>query len=146
MFRAINIFHLALRAIISSQIGVQSHQHSQLSVQSHYLFSVLVLKVITISQLRHSKSSAFTTWRSDPSPFLSFGIQSHHHFQFWRSEPSSSSVPAFRAISIFSPAFRATFQALRAFVHLQFNIQSFCLFLVRHSELSYIYSVQRSEP
>ena len=166
MFRAINIFHLALRAIISSQIGVQSHQHSQLSVQSHYLFSVLVLKVITILSFgiqshQHSLLGVQTHHRFSASAFraitiFSFGVQSHHrsqfdvqshhHLQFWRSEPSSSSVPAFRAISIFSPAFRATFQALRAFVHLQFNIQSFCLFLVRHSELSYIYSVQRSEP
>ena len=146
MFRAINIHSLAFRATISSQFwcsesspflsfGIQSHQHSRLSVQSHHRFSASAFRAITIFSFgvqSHHRSQ--------------FDVQSHHHLQFRRSELSLSSVLAFRAISIFSLAFRAIFQALRAFVHLQFSIQSICLFLVRHSELSYISSVQRLEP
>ena len=117
-FRAINIFHLAFRAIISSQIGVQSHQHFPFGIQSHYLFSVSEFRAISMfhlafratisSQSRRSEPSAFSIWRSEPLFLLSLGIQSHQHFSLGIQSHYFFSVSAFRAISMFHLAFRAT--------------------------------------
>ena len=79
----------AFRAIIiTSQFGVQSHHRSQF-------------------RRSEPSSSLLSFWRSESSSLLSFGIQSHHCF----------SVLAFRAITIFSLAFRAVITS-------QFGVQS----------------------
>nr|CAN80951.1 hypothetical protein VITISV_016702 [Vitis vinifera] len=112
--------------------GIQSHQHSLLGVQTHHRFSASAFRAITIFSFgvqSHHRSQ--------------FDVQSHHHLQFWRSEPSSSSVPAFRAISIFSPAFRATFQALRAFFGTP-NYHIFIPFSARSHDLSLAFRVTLS--
>ena len=113
------LFSLAFKAIMHFPFGVQSHVFilafraiisSQCGVQSHYFFLVSVFRAISIfhsafraiitSQSWHSEPSAFSIRRSEPSPLLSFGVQSHHHFsvlafraiitsQFRCSEPSS---------------------------------------------------------
>ena len=103
--------------------------HFQFNVQSH-IFS-LVFKVVVCFQFR----------RSEPSSFLSFGVQSHHHF----------SVSAFKATIVFQfrhskPPSLFSFNVQshhhvfnlksRFIVHFQFSLQS------HHITLS----VQRLEP
>ncbi|RVW97368.1 hypothetical protein CK203_026315 [Vitis vinifera] len=103
---------LAFRAIIAFQFGVQSLHH----------FSVSAFRAFITSQFWHSEpssllSSAFRAiisifslaFRAFIITIFSFGVQSHHRFLVWRSEPSSLfsfgvqshhrfSVLAFRAI------------------------------------------------
>ena len=98
----------AFRATISSRSRrLEPSPLLSFGVQSHYFFSVSVFRATSIfhsafraiitSQSWHSEPSAFSIRRSEPSPLLSFGVQSHHHF----------SVLAFRTISIFHSMFRA---------------------------------------
>ncbi|RVW35306.1 Transposon Tf2-12 polyprotein [Vitis vinifera] len=142
------LFSLAFRAIVHFPFGVQSHVFilafraiisSQCGVQSHYFFLVSVFRAISIfhsafraiitSQSWHSEPSAFSIRRSEPSPLLSFGVQSHHHF----------SVLAFRAI-ITSQFWRSGPSSL-----LSFGVQSHHHFSIKHTEPS-AFSIQRSEP
>ncbi|RVW42812.1 hypothetical protein CK203_079950 [Vitis vinifera] len=116
------LFNLAFRAVITSQFGVQSHHRFLVlafrAITSQFwrsepssLFSVLAFRAIIASQFWRSEPSslffilafraiiAFQFWRSEPSSLFSFGVQSHHYFQFgiqsiitisvWRSEASS---------------------------------------------------------
>ncbi|RVW98085.1 hypothetical protein CK203_029077 [Vitis vinifera] len=77
-FRAITIFGLAFRAIIT--------------ILKPSLYSVLAFRAITIFGLAFR---AIIT-------IFSFGVQSHHYIQFWRSEPSLFSVWRSEPSSLFS--------------------------------------------
>ncbi|RVW30396.1 hypothetical protein CK203_088856 [Vitis vinifera] len=80
-FRAITVFAVsAFRAIIGFQINIQSHHHH---------FSAPAFRAITIFSFGVQSHHRFLVWRSEPSLLFSFGVQSHHYFQFWRSKPSS---------------------------------------------------------
>ena len=125
----ISIFSLAFRAFTTFQFWRSELLSS--------LFSVLAFRAITIFSLAFRAFITSQFWRSEPSSLLSFGIHSHHYFQFgvqslhhyfqfWRSEPSSLlsfgvqshhrfSVSAFRAITIFSLAFRVVITSQSAF-------------------------------
>ena len=72
---------------------------------------------------------------------LSFGVQSHHHSQFWRSEPPPSfSVSAFRAIIILSFGIqsyhRLSVSEFKAIIILSFGVQSHHYSQFRSSEPS----------
>ena len=110
------LFHSTFRATIHSrfttfgvtmphfQFGVQSHHFSVSAFKAILItFSVLAFRAITIA-FPVSAFKAITTSQFDVHGCIpDFGVQSHHyHFSVWRSEPSSFSVSAFRAIDYYS--------------------------------------------
>ncbi|KAL6338312.1 hypothetical protein AAG906_018657 [Vitis piasezkii] len=158
---------LAFRAIIASQLRHSEPSTFLVRCSEQSLFSASALRAIIASQLRHSEPSTFSVrrseplsfstiiayrfWHSEPSSLLNFGVQRHHHF----------STSAFRAIIIFSSAFRAIIildfgvqshhcfsvltsafrvimsffgSAFRATIFLQFSFQSHHLSPIQHSE------------
>ena len=116
--------------IISLQFGVQSRHpfsimtfrvvHFQPSVQSHHVLSIATFRVIflsltfiVISLVQHSKP-LFSL--GIHSYYFQFGIQSHHLFIVWRSQPWFQFGIQGHHI-IFHLAFRAT-------TSFQFGVQS----------------------
>ena len=150
---------LAFKAIITSQF-----QHSKppsflnFGVQNYHRFSLLAFRVIIASQFWRSESLSLLSFgvqshhRFLVSAFRAiiasqFGVQSHHHFSVSAfMSHHRFSVLAFKAI--IASQFRrseSSFTVLRSEsssifrrseLHLQFDVQSHRLFLVRHSKLS----------
>ncbi|RVW90361.1 hypothetical protein CK203_045715 [Vitis vinifera] len=91
-FRVIITFRVAssvstFRVVITSQFDVHGHRHYFLVsafraiIEPSSLFS-LAFKAIIAFSFGVQSHHYFQFWRSEPSSLFSFGVQSHHYFQF----------------------------------------------------------------
>ena len=109
--------------------------HSQLlfqpGIQSHLVISSQV------SENRAIISSQF--WRSEPLSVFSFGIQSHHLFSAWRSEPPFLHSLTFKAIILSRLGIHCHLFGVQSYI---LGDQSHCSFL----EFRAVIHSQSSEP
>ena len=141
-FKAITIaFSVSVFRAITSQIDAQSRVFS-FDIQSHHCgilgFDVQIHHHIFVRRseppfihgLRHSESPCHTfssAFRAITSQYQR-SKPSSSHFQFWRSEPSSFSVLAFRAFIVLSfgvqSHHRFSVLAFKAIIILSFGVQT----------------------
>ena len=162
---------MAFKATISSQLGIQSHHCFSVTtfrviflsfgVQSHQLLITRCLRPSSfLSYDIQSHPSQFDiqgyqflVWHSEPPYLLSLVFKAM--FLVWCSESLSLHGLTFKAIILSRSGIRRHLSNVQSHhffsvwclePFFQFGIQSHCLFLVRHSELSCLFSDWYLEP